>query len=142
MDEKMNSEVKERWIEALESGKFPQTHRTLADANGFCCLGVLCEIAVEDQVVTRGSHLGFADEGIVYYEGENGFASAMLPEDVWMWAGLPNENPLVWIKDVVRIIGHEIPDFETSISSSVTLATLNDRGLSFEEIAKVIRELL
>lgn len=140
MNEKMNSEVKDRWIEALESGKFPQTHRTLADANGYCCLGVLCEVALEDEIVTKELHVG--DEGIFYYEGENGFASAMLPEDVWMWAGLPDENPYVLVKDVVRVIGHEIPDFETSISSSVTLATLNDRGLSFEEIAKVIRELL
>lgn len=46
----MNKEIKERWIEALESGKYPQGRGALrrtrpnASADEFCCLGVLCDI--------------------------------------------------------------------------------------------------
>lgn len=34
------------WIANLRSGKFSQTHRTLQNSQGFCCLGVLCETVV------------------------------------------------------------------------------------------------
>lgn len=48
---KMDAEVKQRWLEALRSGKYAQTRnalrRPLAEdetTEGFCCLGVLCDV--------------------------------------------------------------------------------------------------
>lgn len=41
----MNAELKAKWLEALRSGKYQQTDRALRDNNGYCCLGVLCEVA-------------------------------------------------------------------------------------------------
>ena len=32
------------WLEALRSGKYPQTKGHLRDDTGFCCLGVLCDL--------------------------------------------------------------------------------------------------
>ena len=32
------------WLEALRSGKYKQTKNTLRTPEGFCCLGVLCDI--------------------------------------------------------------------------------------------------
>ena len=34
------------WIKALRSGKFKQTTGTLQDRNGYCCLGVACEVVI------------------------------------------------------------------------------------------------
>lgn len=36
--------LRQRWIKALRSGKYTQTRRTLKDQDGFCCLGVLCDV--------------------------------------------------------------------------------------------------
>ena len=40
----MNPEVKQKWIEALRSGKYEQIKRKLWDNGKYCCLGVLCEV--------------------------------------------------------------------------------------------------
>lgn len=45
----MNKPIVEEWIAALRSGKYAQTTGQLHDNNGFCCLGVLCDI-VKDRV--------------------------------------------------------------------------------------------
>lgn len=34
----------EKWVIALRSGKYKQTQRVLQNHNGFCCLGVACNI--------------------------------------------------------------------------------------------------
>jgi hypothetical protein len=33
-----------KWIEALRSGKYPQGHGALRSSDGYCCLGVLCDV--------------------------------------------------------------------------------------------------
>lgn len=40
----MKSELKERWIAALRSGEYKQTREYLCDEQGWCCLGVLCNL--------------------------------------------------------------------------------------------------
>lgn len=40
----MEKELRDRWIEALESGKYKQGQRYLCIGDEYCCLGVLCEI--------------------------------------------------------------------------------------------------
>jgi hypothetical protein len=41
----MKKAVKKRWVAALRSGEYDQTQEKLFDGeNGFCCLGVLCDI--------------------------------------------------------------------------------------------------
>lgn len=44
----MDNELKSQWVAALRSGKYKQTQGTLKDSTGFCCLGVLREIAGHD----------------------------------------------------------------------------------------------
>ncbi len=41
-------EVKKLWVKALRSGKYKQTKDRLQDPTGFCCLGVLCDLAAKD----------------------------------------------------------------------------------------------
>jgi hypothetical protein len=40
----MNKIVKKKWLNALRSGEYKQTSECLRDSNGYCCLGVLCEV--------------------------------------------------------------------------------------------------
>lgn len=129
----MNAAVKTRWVAALRSGEYKQTtgalHRTVplgSDAPaGFCCLGVLCDLAEKDGVV----HSRPNDTGTVGYDGagESGFyQSATLPGAVVNWAGLGDDNPLVRFDD-----------------DAVSLSELNDElGAGFTEIADVIEECL
>jgi len=43
----MKLEVKKLWIEALRSGKYEQGRGALNKDGKFCCLGVLCDLAVK-----------------------------------------------------------------------------------------------
>jgi hypothetical protein len=47
----MNSLIKEKWVAALRSGKYKQTSEVLYDYEGFCCLGVLCDIYSKEKGV-------------------------------------------------------------------------------------------
>lgn len=40
----MKAAYKQKWLKALRSGKFNQKQGLLKIGNGFCCLGVLCEV--------------------------------------------------------------------------------------------------
>jgi hypothetical protein len=40
----MNPEIKQKWIDALRSGKYNQTKSNLKSKNGFCSLGVLVDL--------------------------------------------------------------------------------------------------
>lgn len=44
----MKPEIKAKWLEALRSGKYSQTTEMLRNSHGFCCLGVLCDVANGD----------------------------------------------------------------------------------------------
>ena len=69
----MDQEFKARWVAALRSGEYEQGQGQLVADFGdgqkvFCCLGVACELAVEDglarRVITRdGYHDGYVDGG-------------------------------------------------------------------------------
>lgn len=47
----MKKDIAMKWVEALRSGKYKQTRGTLKNNEGFCCLGVLCEINGIDMTV-------------------------------------------------------------------------------------------
>lgn len=39
------NDIRKKWCEELRSGHYQQTREYLMDGNGYCCLGVLCDIA-------------------------------------------------------------------------------------------------
>ena len=43
---KYNKKDIRKWVEALRSGKYKQGKISLQNANGFCCLGVACDIFI------------------------------------------------------------------------------------------------
>lgn len=114
----MNPEVKAEWVAALRSGQYMQGTNNLRTERGFCCLGVLCDLAVKHEIIPAPGR-GTAYPHVYRY----GFDSKFLPEAVRMWAGLPDTDP-----DVHR-------ENETN-----SLSVMNDGGCTFEEIADVIEE--
>ena len=151
----MNAAIKQRWLKALRSGKYKQAKRRLAIHNhetrepeGFCCLGVLCEIAVEDGVITKtlaeGYHQGqrvlhgaYRPAGQWHGDGERG----ALPEAVRRWAGVDSNNPDVRLRESVPL-AHG-PGAHYRRGDVVGLATCNDiLGFDFNQIAALIEEQL
>lgn len=54
----MKRKLRDKWVAALRSGKYPQGHgrlsRKTADGTSkFCCLGVLCEVLVDEGLLER-----------------------------------------------------------------------------------------
>lgn len=83
----MIKEIADKWVAALRSGKYPQAKKALRTANGFCCLGVLCDI----------SGLGkWSDEIASNFDGPNQHEflgrSNFLPEEVQKWAGMKTSD--------------------------------------------------
>lgn len=123
----MKPEIKQRWIEALRSGKYEQDRGVLrsVQTDGFCCLGVLCDLYIQDHSDAQWEQ--DLENGRFAIHGETG----VLPSNVVTWAGLSDTNPGVKVLD----------DDDTGYCSS-SLAGLNDLGRSFEQIAQVIEEQL
>lgn len=71
----MNSNAK-KWVEALRSGKYKQgkyaLHRkgSWFQKDRFCCLGVACDLAVKDKVVSRSRTANYL--GKFSYDGSEG----------------------------------------------------------------------
>lgn len=131
----MNQEVKAEWTKALRSGDYSQTTGRLRRATGdgkggFCCLGVLCDLAVKAGVTTLREVVPFEDDDdLVFYHYGSNEETAVLPPEVRDWAGLSGENPY--------LDGGPQPDEDEYVRHD-TLASTNDGGATFSEIADII----
>lgn len=109
----MDRGIAEDWALKLESGEYPQGSGYLNAWGNFCCLGVLCEMAVEAGVIPPGTSEFYNP---VHYSHN----SQVLPMDVVEWAGMLSSDG-------------EYPGGQ--------LTTDNDQnGVSFTEIAAIIRK--
>ena len=91
----MNQEIKAQWVEALYSDDYEQGQEYLTKRQGdtftFCCLGVLCDLAVKAGVdVTVKEHKEAGFDYVVYNS-----KSGTLPRSVMEWAGLTESSPAV-----------------------------------------------
>ena len=113
----MNQQIKEKWMNALRSGEYSQTRGYLRTTEGFCCLGVLCDLYSKET----------GTEWVENYELENSSSFleefATLPKEVMEWSGLEYPNPY-------------------SETWGGSLASLNDQGEEFPKIADVIEKYL
>lgn len=108
-------ERRERWAQALESGEYAQVGGALRKPDGFCCLGVACDLYSKEasEPWSQGS-LGYE------FLGHTGG----LPEPVRVWLGL-NSDTGAW---------------DRRGAWSKSLAGKNDAGATFSDIAAIIRE--
>lgn len=119
----MNPEIKRQWLDRLRSGEYVQTKFALKDREGYCCLGVLCEVAVDNNAIKYypGPNWGYAKNDLEFLRSKG-----TPPKEVAFWAGLDAVDP------IVQYDGEEY-----------RLARLNDIvELTFEEIADLIEEQL
>lgn len=115
----MNKEFKQKWIDALRTGKYQQGRGVLrTDNNCFCCLGVLCDLVdpngwrSANLIETSVEGTDVSQEAHPFYVGEIGSAVS-LPSTLRERLGLH-------IADVSALI------------------RMNDSGMPFESIAKHI----
>ena len=111
----MNENAK-RWVEALRSGEYDQANGALRNGDGFCCLGVACDLAR----VELGTEWEESDDGAARLAGSSSFG--YLPVGVQRWLGLASNDGSFW----------------PGGGGTETLASLNDDGKTFSEIAAVI----
>ena len=116
----MNPEIKQCWIEALNSDEYKQTRNKLKDSTGFCCLGVLTDLYIKEH--NEEWKVNWCGD---YYFGE---WSSTLSNEVMNWAG---------IYDCMGRLNEPV-----GVGEFDTLAILNDGGYSFKQIAQVIEEQL
>lgn len=112
----MKQEVKEKWVAALRSGDYQQGTQKLNKDGKYCCLGVLCELAVNEGICKSKE-----ESGITYYDS----ASNLPPFSVKVWAGWDGES------------------FGNPEINHYCLSDWNDKELlSFNEIADLIEKHL
>lgn len=104
------------WAEALKSGRFKQTTGNLRNSNGYCCLGVACELAIENGV---DIHIDDTGSGYRRYDGH----TAVCPLQVMHWLGLRDEAGSF-----------------VDATLGISLVQANDTGASFDTIAKLIED--
>lgn len=114
----MNQEVKKLWVDALRSGEYQQGKGSLRNDNKYCCLGVLCDLAVSSGVCKCRSGIF---PGNVLYRYDSEFD--VLPDSVIDWAELESKNPAIR-------------------ADALTLGDLNDSGRDFIFIADRIEKYL
>lgn len=129
----MDAAVKAQWVEALRSGDYRQGKGCLhfrphddllppAD-DTFCCLGVLCDLAIKAGVEVKA----WRGPGVQQYDGEASF----LPSAVVAWSGLP--DPAGDVRD---------PRVQDLHGDWTSLSAVNDAGAPFAEIAAMIEAQL
>lgn len=116
----MNRAALTTWVQALRSGSYEQGRGRLASQDGkFCCLGVLCEVAVEDGLaITKMLSAG----NTIRYDRA---------------ADYPPLSVIAWL-DVDGLLDPVIPYFEGTGGNLLTLDYLNDHGFTFDQIADLI----
>lgn len=107
----------EKWLRALESGKFRRAVGVLANPTKtgkmrYCCLGVACEV----------SGLGKWEDGI--YLGND----VVLPVGVQDWLGAKNREGVI------------PKDDQSGLGEHISLTFMNDNGVGFKKIASTIRK--
>ena len=118
------TEPQKLWLDALRSGKYKQTKEVLKDKNGYCCLGVLCQLyndnvckieePMEYHMISNSEDM---EQGKVCASFDS--ECQVLPRVVQKWVGL---------KDSIGRLG------------GCSLTIMNDEGKTLSEIADTIEQ--
>lgn len=109
----MKKDIAEKWVAALRSGDYKQGILNLRNhKDEFCCLGVLCEIMGVEKEFSGNRYL---------YDG----CGAGIMSSVRILTGIKSD------------LGYL---YTPKYSSDSCLASMNDQGKTFSEIADIIEE--
>jgi hypothetical protein len=118
----------ETWCEALDSGRYQQGREQLRIGDRFCCLGVACDL----------SGVGEWSTSNFYYVGGNP-SHQFLPVEIEVALGLENEEGMFLIAELPAALRQELKAFGYERQVHASLVGMNDAGVPFPLIAKVIR---
>lgn len=126
---------RERWVNELKSGDYDQDTSYLKTDDGYCCLGVLCDIeGVEWSEETKGGERG-------YMFGPDGEAEGLNLNLVekYLLNGVQGQlnDTIFWFESAWAM---SAPQEQYSYSSYDSLAEANDDGRTFDEIAELITD--
>lgn len=115
----MKKEIAEKWVKALRSGEYKQTTEgCLFDGEAYCCLGVLCDISEKGHWHNNGS----------FYDDSGNGDAEILTVEIREWSGMKWENGYTGRECVLKFNDKHF----------YTLASANDAGMPFTEIANFI----
>lgn len=144
----MNPTIKERWIAALQSGEYKQDPEggALCKVNvdgevvGYCCLGVLMDMAVQDGIISPPKpHPDILNVKAMQWptwsasedeDDEGATEDGVLTREVMEWAGIGEDNPMLLTEHWGMISASVLNDGD---------ASMNIPRHSFSEIAQFIR---
>lgn len=142
MSLKMKGAVLDELVKRLRWGGYRQGQTALrrlgedGAPDMFCCLGVLCEMAVEDGVVMREAP-ETREVGVSYlYVSEGTVDSSYLPDVVVDWAGIVSDIE----KETDLGEYHYEQRGQWGESHGQALAVMNDEGMPFPDIADWLEE--
>ena len=133
----MKKEIADEWVKALRSGEYVQGQNMLkyedpdTDEMHHCCLGVLCEIAIENgvelEVESRIFNVKMDDRGYMLHKAfMYDDLSGLLPERILQWSGVRS------------------PEGKASSGFAESLAEMNDalfrKGKGFGRISDFIEK--
>jgi len=107
----------QKWVLALRSGEYSQTTGKLQDEQGYCCLGVACDVFIPDGMKTLDTTTGL------------------------MFGGLPDSqaNSPEWLSQIEGILGIYIPALNDY--GKITIDTEHHEQhepFTFDEIADLL----
>ena len=121
------------WCAALESGAYQQSYHQLHDGDGFCCLGVACDVYFQE----TGDGTWAEDGYLAHIRSSDERMETYLPEVVRRYFGLQSET------GEFSSVREDVPSFNDDLeklSCTHSLAALNDElKVSFDTIAEIIR---
>lgn len=141
----MKRELRDEWTARLRSGKLTQGQGALRDVgfrvceddepvDRYCCLGVLCEIGVEQGRLQMSLD---NDQGVYWTQGVDDRQTMYLP-DTWNRQE-PKLDVVIEMEELTDAWADLSTDWDgTSSRVDYVLAQANDNGYSFEQIADLI----
>lgn len=151
--------IRENWIPALRSGKYPQGQLTLKHNDHYCCLGVLCEISpnvtfidVDTFNETRRDMVYDANIYDIAVCDSGDYNALVLPRDIAIEYGIHEGTsitlpPNTFVDDVeaLRILERTrtISEFATQEGDDIMihLTSMNDTDVPFDIIADVLEDI-
>ena len=122
----MKQKIARIWVDALRSGEYKQVGGRLKTLEGYCCLGVLCDLAVDRGIIP--APILNVNSGLNLSVFTFGKQKLFLPSEVMEWAGVNSSTGDIPLSD---------PAVPASFSTA-NLSKLNDSGVDFKTIAEVI----
>lgn len=117
-------EARKLWVRALRSGKYKQARESLRNGDGYCCLGVACDLYMK-----HVSHRDAWKSPTLGYSWYKAFGvDSVLPANVRKWLGL--ETSTGTLKNSIYFNGIK----------TTKLSWCNDIGMDFDRIADLIED--